>query len=259
MKQWIPTRYIAWLALGFGLVGLMLMSAMYTLCVDDRGLLIRGNPFYLAALGVTALTALVLALAVWPLGGSNVYGYNFWPSISAALGAILAAASILVTVLDPARYPQDRLTLLWRISGYLAAAGLVAAGVCRWRGKQPFFLMYAAVCLFFALHLGNQYRVWSGNPQMPDYSFQLLACIFVMLFAYYQTAFAVGSGKRRAQLFTGLMGFCLCCTAMAKTETLWLYPGCALWMLADRCTMSPPKRRHGEQKPHGTQPPEEVA
>lgn len=259
MKQRIPTRYIPWLALGFGLVGLMLMTAMYTLCVDDRGLLIQGNPFYPAAWGVITLAALVLALALRPLGGNNVYGYNFWPSIPAALGAVLAAAGILATVLDPSSYPQDRLTLLWQLSGYLAAAGLTAAGICRWRGKQPFLLMYAAVCLFFALHLGNQYRIWSGNPQTPEYSFQLLACIFVMLFGYYQTAFAAGSGKRRAQLFTSLMGFCLCCTALARTETRWLYLGCALWMLADRCTMSPPRRRHGEQASHGTKPPEEVA
>ena len=259
MKQRISTRYIAWLSLGFGLVGMMLVSVMYARCVDDRGLLVRDNPFYLAAWGVNALTALLLALMLRPLGGSNVYDHNFWPSPLAALTAILAAAGILATVLDSSSYPQDKLTMLWRISGFLAAAGLTAAGVCRWLGKQPFFLMYASVCLFFALHLGNQYRMWSGNPQTPDYSFQLLACVFIMLFAYYQTAFTVGSGKRRAQLFAALMGFCLCCTAMAKTETLWLYPGCALWMLADRCTMAPPNRRHAEQNPRGTQPPEEVA
>lgn len=258
MKQRIPKRYIAWLPLGFGLVGLMLMVAMYTLCVDGRGLLIRDNPFYLAAWGVTALAAVALLLLLRPLGGLNVYGYNFWPSVSAALGAFLAAAGILVTVLNLSPYPRDRLTQLWQISGFLAAAGLAAAGICRWRGKQPFFLMYAAVCVFFALHLGNQYRIWSGNPQTPDYSFQLLACIFVMLFSYYQTAFTVGAGKRRAQLFTALMGFHLCCVAVAKTDTPWLYPGCALWMLADRCTMSPPNRRHAAQMPGGYQPPEEV-
>lgn len=243
MKQRIPTSYIAWLALGFGLMGLLLMTGMYTRSVDDLGLLVRGDIFYPAAWGVMAFAALVLALALRPLGGSNIYTHNFWPSIPAAAGAVLAAAGIVATVLEPGRYPQDRLTMLWQIAGYLAAAGLVAAAVCRWMGKRPFFLMYAGVCLFCALHLGNQYRIWSGEPQTQYYSFQLLACIFIMLFGYYQTAFAVGSGKRRRQLFAALMGFALCCTAMAGTERLWLYPGCALWMMADRCTMSPPKRR----------------
>lgn len=259
MKKRIPTNYIAWLSLVFGLVGMALVRIMYLSCVDDRGLLVRGNLFYPAAWGVLVLAALVLALVLRPLGGSNIYGYNFWPSAPAALGALLAAAGIVATVLDAGSYPQDRLTLLWQISGGLATAGLVTVSFCRWRGKQPFFLAYAGVCVFFALHLGNKYRIWSGNPQTPDYCFQLLACIFVMLFAYYQTAFAVGSGKRRAQLFAGLMGFCLCCTAMGRTEDLWLYPGCGLWLLADRCTMSPPNRRHGEQKPRDAQPPEEVA
>lgn len=256
MKQRIPANYIAWLSLGFGLVGFMLMTVLYSRCVDDLGLLVRENPFYPAAWGVMALAAVVLVLVLLPLGGSNTYAHNFWPSMPAAAGAVLAAAGILATVLLPSTAPQDRLTLLWKISGFLAAAGLVAAGICRWLGKQPFFLMYAAVCLFFALHLGNQYRLWSRNPQSSDYSFQLLACIFIMLFAYYQTAFTVGSGKRRAQLFAALMGFCLCCTALAKTENPWLYPGCALWLLADRCTMSPPNRRQREQS---AEPPEEVA
>lgn len=258
MKQRIPTSSIAWLALGFGLVGLLLMTVMYTRSVDDLGLVVRGDFFYPAAWGAMALAVLVLALMLRPLGGSNIYAHNFWPSMPAAAGAALAAAGIVATVLDPGRYPQDRLTLLWQIAGYLAAAGLVAAAVCRWLGKRPYFLMYAAVCLFFALHLGNQYRLWSGEPQTQRYSFQLLACIFIMLFGYYQTAFVVGSGKRRRQLFAALMGFALCCTAMAGKEIQWLYPGCALWMMADRCTMSPPKRRHTEG-PAGTQPPREVA
>lgn len=259
MKQLIPAKIVPWLTLIFGLAGLVLRKALYTLCVDGRGLLIRDNPYDPASWILTALVALLLLVALRPLGGLKSYAYNFWPSTLAALGTILAAAGILVTVLAPSLYPQDKLTLAWRITGYLSAAGLLAAGVCRWLGKKPFFLLYAVVCVFFALHLANQYRDWSGNPQTPDYSFQLLACIFIMLFAYYQTAFTVGSGSRRAQLFTGLMGVFLCCLAVIRTDTPWLYPGCALWLLADRCTMTPPTRRHGDREPDGTGQTEEVA
>lgn len=254
LKKWIP-----WLTLSLGIVGLLLRLTMYNRCIDGRGLLIRGNLYHLAAWGVTALVAVVLILALRKLDGSEVYAHNFWPSIPAAAASILAACGIVMTVLDVSFYPVDVLTMLWRGAGFLAAAALTAAGICRWKGKQPFFLLYAAVCVFFALHIGNQYRVWSGNPQSPDYSFQLLACIFIMLFAYYQTAFAVGSGKRRIQLFSGLMGAYLCCLAAARTDTLWLYPGCALWLLADRCTMTPPTRRSAGQESHGDGTSEEVA
>ena len=205
------------------------------------------------------LIYLMLGLALRSLDGSNVYAHNFWPSVPAGLAAILAAGGIVMTVLRAEAYPADNLTMLWRWSGFLAAAALAVAGICRGLGKRPFFLLYAAVCLFFALHIANRYRLWSGNPQAPDYSFQLLACIFIMLFAYYQTAFAVGSGKRRAQLFCGLFGVYLCCLAAARTDTLWLYPGCALWLLTDRCTMTPPTRRHSEEETDGEQPSEEVA
>lgn len=259
MKRPTSNKWIAWLTLGCGLTGLLLRLAMYTRCIDGRGLLIRGNLYHLAAWGLTALVALMLGLALRSLDGSNVYAHNFWPSVPAGLAAILAAVSIVMTVLRAEAYPADNLTMLWRWSGFLAAAALAAAGICRGLGKRPFFLLYAAVCVFFALHIANQYRHWSGNPQAPDYSFQLLACIFIMLFAYYQTAFAVGSGKRRAQLFCGLFGVYLCCLAAARTDTLWLYPGCALWLLADRCTMTPPTRRHTEQETDGEQSSEEVA
>ena len=244
MKRIIPTKYIAWLTLGCGLIGLLLRVIMYDAYVDGRGLLTVGNPLDLAVWVLTILTAALLVLALRPLVGPNTYAYNFWPSVPAALGTILAAAGILLTVLNGALYPQDTLTLLWRILGWISVLSLAAAGICRLLGKKPFFLLYAAVCVFFALHLANYYRIWSGNPQTPDYSFQLFACIFLMLFAYYQTAFTVGSGKRRPQLFTGLMGAFLCCLALAETETPWLYPGCMVWLLADRCTMKPPRRRH---------------
>lgn len=259
MKQPTSKKWVAWLTLAFGLAGLLLRLAMYTRCIDGRGLLIQGNPYHLAAWGLTALVAVVLALALRSLSGSEVYAHNFWPSIPAAVASFLAAGGILMTALDASLYPTDVLTMLWRGAAFLAAAALAAAGVCRWMGKQPFFLLYAVVCLFFALHIANQYRIWSGNPQSPDYSFQLLACICIMLFAYYQTAFTVGSGKRRAQLFSGLMGVYLCFLAAARTDTLWLYPGCALWLLADRCTMTPPRRRHAGEGSGGEGTSEEVA
>lgn len=263
MKQLTSKKWAVWLILAFGLAGLLLRLAMYANCVDGRGLLITGNLYHLSTWAVTAMTALVLILVLWPLEGSRVYEHNFWPSIPAAAGTLLAAAGIGATVLNPAGYPADTLTLLWRGSGFLAAAGLAAAGICRGMGKKPFFLLYALASVFFALHIANQYRIWSGNPQAPDYSFQLLACICLMLFAYYQTAFTVGSGKRRAQLFSALMGVYLCFLAAAQTETLWLYAGGGLWLLTDRCTMSPPRRRHTDledaEDDEDEEPSEEVA
>lgn len=259
MKQPISKKWIAWLMPGLGMTGLLLRLAMYTRCIDGRGLLVRGNPYHLAAWGLTVLTAVVLILTLRKLDGSNVYSHNFWPSGPAAWAALLAAGSIVMTVLNTRDYPADTLTMLWRWSGFLAAVSLAIAGILRGMGKQPFFLLYAATCVFFALHIANQYRVWSGNPQAPDYSFQLLACIFIMLFAYYQMAFAAGSGKRRAQLFSALMGSYLCFLAAARTETLWLYIGCGVWLLADRCTMMPPRRRHTGKEPGEKDSSEEVA
>lgn len=259
MKRLILRKLIPWLTLGFGLVGLLLRLTMYDRCIDGRDLLIRDNPYHLVTWGLTVLVALVLIPALRPLDGPNDYRYNFWPSIPAAGAALLAAGGLFVTAVQADFYPLDTLTMLWRGAAFLASAALAIIGICRGLGKRPFFLLYAMVSAFFALHLANQYRIWSGNPQSPDYSFQLLACIFIMLFAYHQTAFAADTGKRRGQLFAGLMGAYLCCLAVARTDTLWLYPGCGLWLLADLCTLTPPRRRHTEQTADGEQPSEEVA
>ena len=259
MKQPTSKKWVAWLTFAFGLSGLLLRLALYPRCIDGRGLLIRENLYHPASWGVTALVAVVLILALRKLDGSNVYEHNFWPSIPAAIATLLAAGGIVMTVLDIQAYPADTLTMLWRWTGFLAAAALAAAGILRGLGKKPYFPLYALACVFFALHIANRYRIWSGNPQAPDYSFQLLACIAIMLFAYYQTAFTVGSGRRRAQLFSGLMGVYLCCLAVVRTDTLWLYIGCGAWMLADRCTMMPPRRRHTGTEPGEEEPPEEVA
>lgn len=259
MKKPISRKMLPWLSLGGGLVGLLLRLAMYDRFVDGRELLIRDNPYHLAAWGLTALVALVLILALRSLDGPNDYRYNFWPSIPAAGAALAAAGGLFVTAVQADFYPLDTLTTLWRCAAFLACAALAAIGICRAVGKQPFFLLYAAVSAFFALHLANQYRIWSGNPQSPDYSFQLLACIFIMLFAYHQAAFTAETGKRRGQLFAGLMGAYLCCLAAARTDTLWLYPGCGLWLLADLCTLTQPRRRHAQEKGDGEQPSQEVA
>lgn len=259
MKKLVPTKYVPCLILGCGALGLALRWLLYATAVDGRGLLETGNFLIPAIWILTALTALFLALAVFPLDGPNRYGDNFPASISGAVGSFLAAAGILVTALDSSALPQDTLTLVWRILGILSALCLIIAGVCRFRGQRPFFGFHGIVCVFFALHLANQYRVWSGNPQTQDYSLQLFACIFIMLSAYYHTAFDVGLGRRRMQLFTGLMGAYLCCLCLAASDSPLLYPGCGLWLFTNLCPLEPPARRRRPQasQDDGTVEPEE--
>lgn len=258
MKKLVPTKYVSCLILGCGGLGLALRWLLYATCVDTLGLLKSGN-FLIPALWIlTVLAAGFLAVQVFPLDGSNRYGDNFPASIPGAAGAFLAAMGILITVLGGPALPPDALTQVWRVLGILAALSLVVAGICRLKGKRPFFGFHGIVCVFFVLHLANQYRVWSGNPQTQDYSFQLYACIFMMLSAYYHTAFDVGLGRRRAQLFTGLMGTFLCCLCLIACDSPLLYLGCGAWLFTNLCSLTPPPRRRRTQASQGSESGESV-
>ena len=120
---------------------------------------------------------------------------------------------------------------------------VVWAGLCRWKGKQPFFLLHGIVCLYLTLYSISHYQTWSSQPQMQDWFFSMAGIVCLVLFSYYQTAFPVGLGKRRLQLLVGLLGGFFCIGAIAGSEDFLLYLGGALWMLTNLCSLTPVSRR----------------
>lgn len=243
MKKLIPTKYIPLLTLGCGVVLALLRWLLYATGVDDRGLLEDGNFLRILCRILPMAAAAVLCLAVFPLDGSNRYGDNFSASLPGAVGAFLAAGGILAAVLTDGMPQPDLLAIIRTVAGILAALCLIAIGVCRLKGRMPYFAFPGMVCIFFALNLAHHYRLWSGNPQTQDYIFRLFACIVLMLFAYYHTAFTVDLGHRRALLLCGLLGTILCCLALFPWDRPWLYLGCGAWCVLDLCRLNPPRRR----------------
>ena len=71
----------------------------------------------------------------------------------------------------------------------------------------------------------------------------MLGCVLLCLFAYQQTAFSVGLGKRRSQLFAGLAGAFFCFGAAALKMDALLYLTGGLWMLTNLCSLTPVPRR----------------
>lgn len=233
-----------------GAVTLALRFTLYAVAVDEKDLLTSGHPLEILLWLLTAATLALVIAAVRPLDGSNRYADNFGPSVAGALGAFALAAGILLPVIFSGTGVYAGLNRLRNLLGYLAAASLVAVGVCRLRGRQPFFGFHGLVCLFFAIHMVSRYRTWSRNPQLQDYVFSLCACIALMLFAFYQAAFDVGSGRRRMQLGTGLMAVYLCIGALYGAENpLICVTGC-VWVLTNLCPLrSLPQEKDPEDAP----------
>lgn len=242
MKKYLDSKYLPVLIAICGGIGMVLRLQLYAAAVDEKGLLIPGHPLELLLAGLTAAVLVKIVLALWPLYGSVRYEDNFPASKTAAAGAVAAAAGIVLTVLlEEASY--TRLGYAWKLAGLVCGPCLVLTAYCRLQGRKPHFLLHGGVCVFFLLHMICNYQTWSVNPQLQDYLFPLFASVGMLMFSYYQTAFAVGSGKRRKMLAVGLGGGYFALVALSGSEAPLLYGGCAAWALTNLCSLTPVRRR----------------
>lgn len=249
MKNLLNIHRLPYLILGSGCLGAALRLWMYATAVDEKGLLITGNIQHTLALILSAAVVAATVAAVWKLDGSNRFAANFPPSRTGGLSALLAAIGIVSVMLDMDFAMMDTLDLIWLVLSILSLPCLAVTGLCRLQGKRPPFYLHGLICVFFCIHLANEYRVWSGNPQIADCIFQLFACVGLALAAYYRTAFDVGMGRRRLQLGVNLLTAYFCFVSVTEPGFSLFYAGCGLWCLTNLCALDPPPRRRREVQP----------
>lgn len=242
MKQLIKPNLIPPAVAVCGGIGMVLRLQLYASALDEKNLLMAGHPLETLLLGLTAAVMAFIVVALWPLFGSLRYSDNFPASRTAALGAALGAAGMLLGVFTAETQP-DPLYPAWKTVGLIAAVCLLLTGVARIQGRQPNFLLHGAVSVFWLVHLIYHYRGWSVEPQLQNYLFSLLASVGLLMFSYYQTAFDVNSGKRRNMMAVGLGGAYFGIVALSGCETPLLYGGCAIWALTNLCSPEPVRRR----------------
>ena len=241
--KWLPAAMA-----GLGAVCALVRWGLYLLATDHKGLLAAGHPLGLLSWILTAAAAILAAAAVWKLKGSNGYEENFCPSAAAAVGSFALSGGIALAVLTNhgADSAMARITM---VAGLLAVPALAAAGVLRWKGRKPFFLLYGIPCLYLALYALGHYQIWSSRPQMQDWFWSMAGIICLTLFSYYQTAFCVDLGNRKLQLATGLLAGFFCLGALRGGDFL-LYLGGAVWALTNLCTVTPGISQ--KEEPHET-------
>lgn len=243
MKQKWNIAALPLLVLGCGGLAGGLWALMNRLCLDEKGLLVSGNILWILILLLAAAATVGILVISRGLDGSNRYVDNFSSSLSGGVTSFAAAVGILVLMLTNLGSQRSALSALWLVLGFLSVPALILSGICRLRGTRPQFLLHGIVCAFFGIHLACHYQVWSGEPQMTDYVWQLFACVGLTLTAYHHTAFDVGLGRRRLQLAFSLLSafFCLACLAAEGYGLFYLT--CGLWALENRCTLQPRPRR----------------
>ena len=225
-----------------GLITLVLRFSLFLLGRDEKNLLIPGHPLDVFTWVITAAAAALILASLWKQDGSSRYGDNFTPSVAATIGAFALAGGIAVSAILGSSSGL-RLEVLCRFSGILAVPAVVWAGLCRWKGKKPFFLLHAVVCLYLTLYTITHYQTWSSHPQIQNWFFDMTGIVCLTLFSYYQTSFDAGMGNRRMQLLTGLLGVFFCLAAIAGSEDILLYIGGAVWALTNLCSLAPVSRR----------------
>ena len=229
------------LAVAFlGAAACILRFCLYLLGTDEKGLLISGHPLEICLCVVTAAAAALIILRTRKQTGSCSYADNFPASVLSAAGCLLLAAGICLSVMANriVFLPLERIR---NLIGLLCLPALVFVAVCRRKGRRPGFAAHAVVCLYLALYTTSFYSQWSRHPQLQDSFFPMMGCIFLALFAYYQTAFDADMGSRRMQLATGLSAvFCCIAATVRSGAAIPLYLTGALWALTNLCTLTPP-------------------
>ena len=212
---------------------------LYRTAVDATGLLTAGTPLEWGSYALSVLAIGLFAAAAGKLGETEVSS----EPILAALGQLIGGLGLGWTAL---RYPGEMPGLFgiaWKILGIAASICLLWSALQTVQKKTPQFLALLAPCLFWLVHLIDNYRGWSGQPQLQSYLFALLATISMVLFTYHTAGETVDMGKPRMRCFSALSAGFLCLAAILgpdKTQPLWL--SCAIWAVTSLYAPKNPKK-----------------
>lgn len=143
----------------------------------------------------------------------------------AGLALVLGSAAMLLT-------PNTVMEPLLGAGGLVTAICWVSVVLLQLRGKMPSVYVYLIPAVFFAVLLVVDFRVWSRDPAVLDYCYDLFALISVMCGLFYLSGFSLEQGRRRTAVFFLLCGefFCAASIAGAPLRQVCLLGGAMLWM-----------------------------
>ena len=226
-----------------GLASMALYRYMMENCFDRKGLLIAGNlpGRLLWVVGIGFVVGLLALLTT--IGGDGTYEDNFPRSLPSGVLLLAAGGALAWSVpqlgLEADTEQMNRAAALCTTAlPWLAAASMGALGLFRMAGKRPTPLFGAVVCLFDMLMLVSNYRLWSADPQLQDYAYQLLAGVLLMLCAFHRTCCDAGIIQRKKLLATGLLAAVCAMAALGGDFMPGFFLSAALWGLGCVCEPS---------------------
>ena len=232
-----------------GLASLGLHRYMMEHCFDHKGLLLAGNlpGTLLWVLGIGYLAALIAMLTT--LGGDGSYEDNF-PRCRLS-GGLMLLAGVVLLLFRPEMAPAateaamlggslmniitDRCMV---VLPWLAGGAMLVLGVYRMQGRRPHPVFSGAVCLYHMLMLVSSYRLWSADPKLYAYAYQLLALVLLMLSSFHRTCCDAGIIQRRKLLATGLTAAVCCTASLSMGQMIGFFVASGLWAVGCMCDPS---------------------
>ena len=215
-------------------VGCMLLRlVMMVSGCDETGMLRSGQMVVTLCWILTAVYLGTLGWFIRDLGGERAAYARLFPvsrlcgGMGVLAGGLLALWSVTLTGLIPVA------------AGVLAGVCMIFTGVCRMTGRRPSYWFHFVLCVYFIYRLISGYRGWSTDPQLQDYAFQMLACVALMLAAYYRAAADAGTVRRRMLAYTCLAAGFLCIVCLSDPEMPVYYGACGLWALSSTGNLDP--------------------
>ncbi len=211
------------ITLGAGALGLGLRWLLYRVGFDEKGILSDTHPLHMACV------LLVAGMAIWLALGCRK---PEWEEFHRRLRVPAGAAACALMLLNAFTYPLPPSGMLHAVRLLLALGCAVCIGICvreRPAGAALDLVCHGVICVYFGADMLCRYQLWSGNPQLPDYCFHVLACVALTLCSYHRLAFDVGLGKVRMLRFTSLMALLLCLISAVGPDPWQFFLGGACW------------------------------
>ena len=220
-------------ALGAGALGFFLRLTLYRVGFDEKNILSGSHPLHLACLVLMVGLGVYLVPAVRKSIDRDSHGAAY---PLRALGCFAAGCLVAFHGITLAKEIPTLLDLVRAVLVLGAACAMVLCALVPENLKNLHNICCGLICAFFALDMLCRYRGWSGNPQLPDYVFQVFACVLLSLTSYHRLAAGVDLGRGKILLWCSHMALFLSLLCAAGPETRSFYLGGALW--AAVCTVS---------------------
>lgn len=225
MKHPFRSHILPLFTMGAGGIGLALRLWLFS-AADEKGLLPLRHIADPVIFILTALVFVALFLATRELKPRHIAKKTL--RLCAAGAYLLGGLGLTVNGLMSISAANARLTLLATVAGILGGLSMLYMAALKYWGKRLPYWLPAILTVVLLLDTVAQCQIWGSEPQLQVYVFPLMASVFLMLTAYYKTAFVANQSNGKRLAFFSQCALFLCCLSLNCPQ--WpLYFGMLFW------------------------------